>query len=141
MPKKTEEKIIKETKIPVRIVKTAKPSKKTEKTEKETSLPQKNGRLLEEQRKGLIIAVSVIVIMLIIFSIWITFLKYDLKKSGQEEQSLWGTIKNNLTSGLSGVGKGWEQIKNVFFVNTNQTEEQQLEDNVFPEIKSTNTNQ
>jgi len=140
MPRKVKEKIIKETRIPVRVVKTTKPPKKAEKAEKEITISPKTGQPFKEQRKGLIIAVSVIVIMLIIFSIWATFLKYNLRQPSGGEQSLWTTIKNNLANGLSGASKTWERITSVFSSSTNQSEEQILENEIFPEIKS-NSNQ
>jgi hypothetical protein len=144
MTKKQNPKIIKETNIPVRVIKTSKPPAKTEEIKKVTlkkpAYQKSSPRPLDEKSKGLLIVLAVIVIMSIIVTLWSSFLKYNLKKPGQEGQSLWGEIRNNLTNSLSGLGRTWQEINNIFSSNTNKTGEQELENKIFPEIKS-NTNQ
>jgi len=145
MPQRQKAKIIKETKIPVRVVKINRPLSKIESV-KQPAVPKKSFQKLsrhplDEKSKGFFIGLAVLVIMFIIVVLWFSFLKYNLKQPGQEGQSLWGEIKNNLTNNLSGTGKVWERITNLFSSNTNVSSNQELENRVFPEIKSTNTNQ
>lgn len=126
--------------IKVRIVEKPRPKKeeflkRSEKEEKEPLKKIIKRKKEEEKRKKTIIAVSITLIMVIIFITWISFLGKTLSSAGNSNEGFWQRLISNLKNDFTEIKNDYEQVKSSFNLNIENSNETQLERDIFPETK------
>ncbi|MFA5069712.1 MAG: hypothetical protein WC528_00290 [Patescibacteria group bacterium] len=98
--------------------------------EKKPSLPGLGET--EYQKKRLIVGVSVSLIMLIVFLVWLSFVGRNLSGVRGENEGLWPKITGYLKESYSGLKNSFEGFPTSVNQNSNSGEDTELEKRIFP---------
>jgi len=124
----------KSEKLKVRVTK----SKQKKKPEK-NFIPQKKknkskkGNNQKKERNKLILIVGVV--MLIIFIFWLSFLGRNLERVENRGTSFLGGVVDDLKNEFSQIKEKFNEARSSISENSNQSQEDQIEKNIFPETK------
>lgn len=91
--------------------------------------------IIGPEKKKTFVMIGVVIIMLIVFAAWISLLNHNLSRIKTTNDSFWSRLMTGLKDDFAGIKNSLEGIKNSINTNYSQTNESELEEKIFPDIK------
>lgn len=92
-------------------------------------------RAIEPEKKKTLVMIGVGIIMLIVVITWFSLLNHNLSRIKTTNDTFWSRLMTGLKDDYSSIKNSLEGIKKGVNLNTSQTNESEVEEKVFPQIK------